>query len=154
MTAVGCVAAWGLHCAGLRRTAPPWSRLLLGAVFFAAYFRTGSYAWMTFFVTVYVVFLFALLGQPTLPLMIIRGFQTLIGCAVAHGGVADRPDGPLAATGGPLRGRPVAGVRGFSRCDLPATAGRRGRRGVARPGGGGIAAEAVRFAGPARGGRL
>ena len=82
MTALGCLAAWGLDLL-TRRHENGQIAVMLIAIFLAAYFRTGSYAWMTFFVSVYVIFLFALFGEKPANIVRVRVAQTAIGIAVA-----------------------------------------------------------------------
>ncbi len=82
MTGAGCIAGWALHFIsngkmGLERA------LLLLSIFLAAYFRKSSYPWMTFFITVYVAFLFTVLGQWSASLMLVRLEDTVLGGAIA-----------------------------------------------------------------------
>jgi uncharacterized membrane protein YccC len=86
MTVLGCLLGWlvyrlCLDVPGLRLA------LLLACIFLAVYFRpapplAGSYPWMIFFITVYVVFLFAVLGEWSGRLTLVRMEDTAIGCAV------------------------------------------------------------------------
>lgn len=82
MTGAGCVAGWALHFVSDGRLALEQA-LLLFAIFLAAYFRKSSYPWMTFFVTVYVAFLFTVLGQWSASLMVVRLEDTVLGGAIA-----------------------------------------------------------------------
>src|SRR3954453_5861284 len=82
MTALGCLVGWLLYDLSI-----PYPVLrpafLLAGVFLAVYFRTrvpaGSYALMTFFVTVYVIFLFAALGTWSRSLILVRVYDTALG---------------------------------------------------------------------------
>lgn len=87
MTAVGCVAGALVHVAvsGHPRLE---TALIFAGVFFASYFRqaagTGSYSWMIFFITVYVVFLFATIVRwDVRSLVFARIVDTFVGCAAA-----------------------------------------------------------------------
>jgi uncharacterized membrane protein YccC len=87
MTAAGCVAGALVHVAvsGHPRVE---TALLFAGVFFASYFRqaagTGSYPWMIFFITVYVVFLFASVAQwDVRNLVLVRIADTFVGCVAA-----------------------------------------------------------------------
>jgi uncharacterized membrane protein YccC len=82
MTGAGCVAGWALHFISEGRSAVERALLLL-AIFWAAYFRKSSYPWMTFFVTVYVAFLFTVLGQWSASLMLVRLEDTVLGGLIA-----------------------------------------------------------------------
>ena len=55
-------------------------------MFLAAFFRPVSYPKMVLFVTVYVSFLFSLLGQWTLHVLVLRIIDTGIGGALAVAG--------------------------------------------------------------------
>ncbi len=61
--------------------------ILMAAVFFAVFFRQswgrGSYLWMTFFISLYVVFLFAMLGEWTPKLFLFRVADTGLGAGAA-----------------------------------------------------------------------
>src|SRR5579884_60514 len=81
-TAAGCVIGWQVQrLAGNAE----WVQvlMLLLCVFIAIYFRGYSYAWMMFFITIYVVFLFSLLGEWDVAIAILRLKDTIIGSAVA-----------------------------------------------------------------------
>lgn len=82
MTGAGCVAGWALHFVSDGRDAVERAFLLL-AIFWAAYFRKSSYPWMTFFVTLYVAFLFTVLGQWSASLMLVRLEDTVLGGLIA-----------------------------------------------------------------------
>ena len=82
MTGAGCVAGWALHFVSEGRVALERG-LLLVAIFFAAFFRKSSYPWMTFFITVYVAFLFTVLGQWSATLMLVRLEDTVLGGLIA-----------------------------------------------------------------------
>jgi len=82
MTGAGCVAGWALHFVSDQNVALERA-LLLVAVFFSAFFRKSSYPWMTFFITVYVAFLFTVLGQWTASLMLVRLVDTVAGGVIA-----------------------------------------------------------------------
>jgi hypothetical protein len=60
---------------------------MMCAIFFAVYFRQawgrGSIRWMTFFISLYVVFLFALLGEWSPAIFLARIYDTLLGVAAA-----------------------------------------------------------------------
>ncbi len=82
MTGAGCVAGWALHFVSDGRLALERALLML-AIFLAAYFRKSSYPWMTFSITVYVAFLFTVLGQWSASLMLVRLEDTVLGGAIA-----------------------------------------------------------------------
>ncbi len=82
MTGAGCVAGWALHFVSDGKLALERALLML-AIFLAAYFRKSSYPWMTFFITVYVAFLFTVLGQWSASLMLVRLEDTVLGGAIA-----------------------------------------------------------------------
>jgi len=82
MTVTGCVAGWTLHLLSLGRPELEMALLML-SIFFAAFFRKSSYPWMTFFITVYVAFLFTVLGQWSASLMLVRAEDTVLGGIVA-----------------------------------------------------------------------
>lgn len=82
MTGAGCVAGWALHFISEGRVRLERALLLL-AIFLAAYFRKSSYPWMTFFITVYVAFLFTVLGQWSASLMLVRLEDTVLGGVIA-----------------------------------------------------------------------
>lgn len=82
MTLAGCAAAWGMHALASPHQSAEIA-IMLGGIFLATYFRTTSYALMTFFVTVYVVFLFAIIGNSNTNILFVRSYETFIGCGVA-----------------------------------------------------------------------
>lgn len=87
MTALGCLAGWGLHSLASRSEAAQVA-LLSVSIFFALYFRGASvgkksYSWMMFFVSLYVVFLYAVIGKWSASIVIERLFDTAVGAAVA-----------------------------------------------------------------------
>ncbi|MFT3772186.1 MAG: FUSC family protein [Minicystis sp.] len=87
MTALGCVAGAVLHAAVAPHPTVEVALLFVG-VFLAAYFRVasgaGSYPWMIFFITVYVVFLFAIFDRTHLhDILFIRVIDTAVGCGAA-----------------------------------------------------------------------
>jgi uncharacterized membrane protein YccC len=87
MTALGCVVGALVHAA-VAGHATVEEVLLFAGVFLAVYFRraarAGSYPWMIFFITVYVVFLFAVLGQWSVRgILVTRLVDTAVGSAVA-----------------------------------------------------------------------
>lgn len=81
-TAAGCIIGWGV--ARLAGTSE-WVAigLLLVCVFLAIYHRGYSYPWMMFWITIYVVFLFSLLGEWNARIAYLRLIDTLIGGCVA-----------------------------------------------------------------------
>jgi len=81
-TAAGCVVGWAVQrLAGNAQ----WVQviMMLACIFLATYFRGYSYPWMMFFITVYVVFLFSLLGEWRLSIAVLRLEDTIVGGAVA-----------------------------------------------------------------------
>ncbi len=82
MTVAGCVAGWTLHLPSIGRPQLEMALLLL-SIFFAAFYRKSSYPWMTFFITVYVAFLFTVLGQWSASLMLVRAEDTVLGGIIA-----------------------------------------------------------------------
>jgi uncharacterized membrane protein YccC len=62
---------------------PAQSLCLFVSIFFAVYFRTKSFPLMNFFITVYVVFLFAMTGAWAPGIVVVRIYETAIGAAVA-----------------------------------------------------------------------
>jgi hypothetical protein len=82
MTILGCLLALLLHFAAHGSFALQLAVLMLG-IFGATYFRTASTRLMVGFLSVYVVFLFALIGQWDIDIVIIRIYETAIGCAIA-----------------------------------------------------------------------
>lgn len=86
MTAGGCAAGAVLHW--LSQDSPDLeSLLMLVSIFLAVFFRLnrglGSYAWMMFFITVYVVFLFSLMNRWTAEILLVRLIDTAVGCVLA-----------------------------------------------------------------------
>ncbi len=61
--------------------------IMMGAVFLAVFFRQswgrGSFRWMTFFISLYVVFLFALLGEWSPSIFVVRIYDTFLGAGAA-----------------------------------------------------------------------
>ena len=57
--------------------------MLITAIFFSIYFIEISYLTATFFITCFVVFLFALIGQWNFIILKERIFETMIGAAIA-----------------------------------------------------------------------
>jgi uncharacterized membrane protein YccC len=82
MTALGCLAAWALDVLTHGHEHAQIAVMLLG-IFLAVYYRTASYPLMTFFVSVYVIFLFAIIGQRPGNIMKLRLIQTGVGIGVA-----------------------------------------------------------------------
>ena len=86
MTALGCLTGWGLYLVAAPAPGLRWT-ILLGGIFLAVYFRSNPrgvvYAPMIFFVSVYVVFVFAVVDSWTARLMLTRLYDTAIGCALA-----------------------------------------------------------------------
>lgn len=86
MTVLGCLLGWFLHwiSSGIE---PAQVIMMLVSVFLAVYFRQswgrGSYPWMIFFISMYVVFLFAALGEWSPQIFLARMLDTLLGCGVA-----------------------------------------------------------------------
>lgn len=84
MTLVGCAAGWGLDwlCGGHENIE---IAVMVSAIFLAVYFRPdpNAYWLLTFFVTVYIIMLFPIIGTPAARITIIRSYETCIGCAVA-----------------------------------------------------------------------
>jgi uncharacterized membrane protein YccC len=89
MTLTGCLTGWLLFLVADHIPPLRWS-LLLGGIFLAVYFRSNPrgvvYAPMVFFISVYVVFVFAVVGDWTGKLFVTRVYDTAIGCALALGG--------------------------------------------------------------------
>ncbi|CAN5390738.1 hypothetical protein BH10PLA2_BH10PLA2_11640 [soil metagenome] len=89
MTLTGCLTGWLLYLVADHIPPLRWS-LLLGGIFLAVYFRSNPrgvvYAPMVFFISVYVVFVFAIVGGWTGKLFVTRIYDTAIGCALALGG--------------------------------------------------------------------
>lgn len=84
MTALGGLAGWALHMM-LGHSTSSRAFMLFTCVFFAVYYRGRSYRRMIFFVTVYVVFLLAVVGVFRPGLILVRVYETAIGCATALG---------------------------------------------------------------------
>ncbi len=86
MTFLGCLAGWGLYLAAAPVLELRWT-ILLGGIFLAVYFRSSprgvAYAPMIFFASVYLVFVFSVVGGWTARLMLARLYDTALGCAVA-----------------------------------------------------------------------
>jgi hypothetical protein len=82
MTIIGCLLALLLHFAAQGSFALQLSVLMVG-IFGATYFRTASYRLMVGFLSVYVVFLFAIIGQWDIDIVAIRIYETAIGCTIA-----------------------------------------------------------------------
>ena len=87
MTVLGCLVGWGLHSLAAR-SEPAQVMLLSVSIFLALYFRGASvgkksYSWMMFFISVYVVFLYAVIGKWSASIVIERLFDTAVGAAVA-----------------------------------------------------------------------
>lgn len=82
MTIVGCLIGLILHFAA-HDIYYLQLAILLVSIFGATYFRTASNRLMVGFLSVYVVFLFAIIGQWDIDIVIIRIYETAIGCAVA-----------------------------------------------------------------------
>ncbi len=89
MTLLGCLAGWFLYRFAAPVPVLRWA-ILLGGIFLAVYFRSNPrgavYAPMIFFVSVYVVFVFALVGGWTGQLFFTRAYDTAIGCVLALAG--------------------------------------------------------------------
>lgn len=82
MTVLGCVMAVALHLptANLPHVT---LGLMFVFVYLAVYFRNASYPLMTFFITLYVAFLFSALGEWTLRILLVRIYETAIGAGTA-----------------------------------------------------------------------
>ena len=89
MTLAGCLTGWLIYLIAEPIPALRWS-LLLSGVFLTVYFRSNPrgvvYAPMIFFASVYVVFVFAVVGGWTGRLFLTRVYDTGIGCALALAG--------------------------------------------------------------------
>ena len=89
MTLLGCLAGGLLYRFAAPVPVLRWA-ILLGGIYMAVYFRSNPrgavYAPMIFFVSVYVVFVFALVGGWTAQLFLTRAYDTAIGCALALAG--------------------------------------------------------------------
>lgn len=100
MTALGCGVAWGLHMPTAHLPHVELGLMFL-FVYLAVHFRGASYPLMTFFITLYVAFLFSVLGEWSGGILLVRMYETAIGGATALAAAAmvrprrDRPeDGP------------------------------------------------------------
>jgi uncharacterized membrane protein YccC len=82
MTAFGCAIAFALHLP-TRNLPHVELALMFLFVYLAVYFRNASYPLMTFFITLYVAFLFSVLGEWTLQILVVRIYETSIGGATA-----------------------------------------------------------------------
>jgi uncharacterized membrane protein YccC len=82
MTILGCIIAWALHFPTAHLPHVTLGLMFL-FVYLAVHFRTASYPLMTFFITLYVAFLFAVLGQWTLQILAVRIYETAIGGGTA-----------------------------------------------------------------------
>jgi uncharacterized membrane protein YccC len=89
MTVAGCLVGWLLYLFAAPIPVLRWT-ILLGGIFLAVYYRSDPrgavYAPMIFFVSLYVVFVFALVGGWTGKLFLTRAYDTAIGCALALAG--------------------------------------------------------------------
>ncbi|MCL1124627.1 FUSC family protein [Shewanella surugensis] len=87
MTLVGGLIGTGIVLY-LQPVLPEESQVLLATLLFISiglivYFLPRSYAWASFFITLFVVFLFSLLTYWNLSLLLVRAYETLIGALVA-----------------------------------------------------------------------
>jgi uncharacterized membrane protein YccC len=87
MTVLGCLAGWFLHSLAAPSEAAQLV-LLFVSIFLALYFRGASvgkksYSWMMFFVSLYVVFLYAVIGKWSTSVVITRLYDTVIGAGIA-----------------------------------------------------------------------
>jgi hypothetical protein len=82
MTLLGGMAGWALHHL-LGEHLIVRATMLFVCVFFAVYYRSRSYRWMVFYITIYVVFLFSVFGEFSSHLIFVRTYETAIGCAMA-----------------------------------------------------------------------
>jgi hypothetical protein len=82
MTIAGCLIGLGLHFAA-RDVHALQLAILLISIFGATFYRNASNRLMVCFLSVYVVFLFAVIGQWDIDIVIIRIYETAIGCAIA-----------------------------------------------------------------------
>ncbi|WP_235602908.1 FUSC family protein [Piscirickettsia litoralis] len=83
MTLVGGVIATALYYLLLKGHPIALIISLLISIGCSVYFLVISYAWVSFFLTSFVVFLFALLSHWDFQLLIARSYETIIGAAVA-----------------------------------------------------------------------
>ena len=110
-TALGCVAGWLLQQAlATRPGLVPF--VLFACVFFAVYERPVSYPRMMFFLSLYVVLLFSMIGQWTIATAVARVVDTGVGVAIAvvvtlvtsrarrHGEERGTPEGAARARSG------------------------------------------------------
>ena len=82
MTVVGSVTGLLLHFASRDIFALQLAILLI-SIFGATFYRAASNRLMVGFLSVYVVFLFAIIGQWDVDLVVVRVYETAIGCAIA-----------------------------------------------------------------------
>jgi hypothetical protein len=82
MTVVGCLIGLFLHFAAHDIYYLQLAILLI-SIFAATFFRTSSNRLMVGFLSIYVVFLFAVIGQWDIDILIVRIYETAIGCAIA-----------------------------------------------------------------------
>jgi uncharacterized membrane protein YccC len=82
MTVLGCALAFGLHFPTAHLPHVTLG-LMFVFVYLAVYFRVASYPLMTFFITLYVAFLFAVLGEWTVRILVVRIYETAIGGTTA-----------------------------------------------------------------------
>lgn len=82
MTILGCLLGWLLHAVSAP-SAHAQQGLMLVCVFLAVFFRNASVPWMVFFITVYVVFLFAVTGRWDARILLVRCYETAIGGTVS-----------------------------------------------------------------------
>ncbi len=89
MTLIGCLTGWLIYLIAEPIPALRWT-ILLGGIFLTVYFRSNPrgvvYAPMIFFASVYVVFVFAVVGGWTGRLFLTRAYDTAIGCTLALAG--------------------------------------------------------------------
>ena len=81
-TALGCGIAWALQLATAHLPHVELGLMFL-FVYLAVYFRGASYPLMTFFITLYVAFLFLVLGEWSGHILMVRLYETAIGGATA-----------------------------------------------------------------------
>jgi uncharacterized membrane protein YccC len=82
MTVTGCFAA--AYVLRLTHAQRSWQvAVMVGSIILAAYFRTASYPLLTFFVSLYIVILFKLIGHSPIHIVFVRSYETFIGCAIA-----------------------------------------------------------------------
>jgi uncharacterized membrane protein YccC len=82
MTVLGCGIAFALHFPTAHLPHVTLGLMFL-FVYLAVYFRTASYPLMTFFITLYVAFLFSVLGEWTPQILLVRIYETAIGGGTA-----------------------------------------------------------------------